>query len=156
MPETQQAVNKPLILVTGSTGKTGAPVVEPLLERGYPVRALVHKVDGRSQRLESLGAEVVQGDLFDLGSVRAAMKGVQRVYFVYPPFDRLLDATTNVAVAARDRSQSSKATPQRCEAASAAKRAISLSTTTCQPSRVRRVSQCRETLSSAVTTQKVN
>jgi len=32
-------MSKPLILITGATGKTGAPVVEQLLERGYPVRA---------------------------------------------------------------------------------------------------------------------
>ncbi len=102
MSQTQNATNKPLILVTGSTGKTAMPVVEQLLERGYPVRALVHSIDGRSQRLGSLGAEVVQGDLLDLASVRAAMKGVKRLYFVYPPFDQLLEATTNVAVAARD------------------------------------------------------
>ena len=102
MSQTHQAVKKPLILVTGSTGKTGAPVVEQLLERGYPVRALVHKIDGRSQRLESIGAEVVQGGLLDLASVRAAVKGVKRMYFVYPPYDRLLEATSNVAVAARD------------------------------------------------------
>ncbi len=102
MSRKQEPVSKPLILVTGSTGKTGRPVVEQLLERGCPVRALVHRHDHRSERLEALGAEVVQGDLLDLGSVRAAMKGVRRVYFCYPPFDRLLEATTNVAVAARD------------------------------------------------------
>ena len=43
------------------------------------------------------------GDFVDLGSVRAAMRGVKRVYFCYPPQgDRLLEAATNVAIAARD------------------------------------------------------
>ena len=46
----------PLILVTGATGKTGASVVEQLLERGYTVRAFVHKLDDRSLRLSHLGA----------------------------------------------------------------------------------------------------
>ncbi len=93
---------KPIILVTGATGKTGAPVVEQLLERGYPVRAFVHKIDDRSQQLSDLGADVVVGDFHDLESVRQAMKGVGRVYLCYPPFDGLLHATTNIAIAARD------------------------------------------------------
>ncbi len=46
---------------------------------------------------------MVLGDFLNLDSVRAAMQGVKRVYFVYPPQgDRLLEAATNVAVAARD------------------------------------------------------
>ncbi|MCK5391573.1 MAG: NmrA family NAD(P)-binding protein [Deltaproteobacteria bacterium] len=94
-------MSKPLILVTGATGKTGAPVVEQLIERGYPVRALVHRLDERSKRLSEIGAEVVQGDFLDLPSLEAAMKGVKRVYFCYPPADNLREATMNVAIAAK-------------------------------------------------------
>ena len=71
-----------LILVTGAAGKTGAAVVEQMLDHGFPVRALVRRLDNRSARLESLGAEVVVGDLHDLKSMRAAMNKVKRVYFV--------------------------------------------------------------------------
>ncbi len=96
-------MTKPRILVTGSTGKTGTPVVKQLLERGYPVRAFVRRLDERSDRLSKLGAEVAVGDFADLRSIRQAMKGVKRVYFVYPTQgDRLLQAATNVAIAARD------------------------------------------------------
>lgn len=96
-------MTKPLILVTGATGKTGRPVVEQLLVHGYPVRALVHRVDERSRHLSELGAEVVVGDFHDLPSLRAAMKGIERAYFCYPPQgDRLLEAAANVAIAARD------------------------------------------------------
>ena len=96
-------MNKPLILVTGSTGKTGTPAVRQLLERGYPVRALVRRLDERSEALAKLGAEIVVGDFTDLQSIRKATKGVKRVYFVYPTQgDRLLEAATNVAIAARD------------------------------------------------------
>ena len=91
------------ILVTGAAGKTGAAVVKQMLDRGFPVRALVHRSDDRSARLEALGAEVMVGDLHDLKSMRAAMQNVRRVYFVYPPQGELLvEATTIVAVAARD------------------------------------------------------
>ena len=95
--------NKIPILVTGGAGKTGAAVVEQMLERGFPVRALVRRSDDRASRLESLGAEVLVGDMLDLKSMRAAMQNVKRVYFVYPPQGELLvEATTIVAVAARD------------------------------------------------------
>jgi len=99
MKETQ---NKPLILVTGSTGKTGTPVVQQLLERGYPVRAFVRRLDERSEQLQTLGAEIAVGDFLNLTSVRKAMQGVKRVYFCYPPSDGLLQATAHIAVAARD------------------------------------------------------
>ncbi len=91
------------ILITGAAGKTGAAVVEQLLERGVPVRALVRRQVNRSARLEALGAEVMVGDLHDLESMRAAMQNIECVYFVYPPQGELLvEATTIVAVAARD------------------------------------------------------
>ena len=94
---------KPQVLVTAATGKTGAPVVEQLLERGFPVRALVRVLDERSHQLEQLGAEVVLGDFHDLESIREAVRGAKRVYFCYPPqSDRLVEATTIAAVAARD------------------------------------------------------
>ncbi len=78
-------MDEPLILVTGSTGKTGTPVVRLLRERGHPIRALVRRLDERAGRLKELGAETVVGDYHDLSSIRDAMKGVRRVYFCYPP-----------------------------------------------------------------------
>ncbi len=96
-------MSKPMVLVTGATGKTGSPVVKQLLEKDFPVRAFVRRRDARSEHLEALGAKVVLGDFLDLVSVRSAMQGVKRVYFCSPPDgDRLLEAATNVAVAARD------------------------------------------------------
>ena len=95
-------MTKPLVLVTGSTGKTGSPVVRYLLEQGYPVRAMVRCLDGKSQVLARLGAEIVLGDFQDLQSLRSVLQGVQRVYFCYPPLDGLLQATVNIAITARD------------------------------------------------------
>jgi uncharacterized protein YbjT (DUF2867 family) len=51
--------------------------------------------------LQSFGAEVVQGDLLDHGSVRGAMSGVRRAFFTYPVEAGLLDATAIFAEAAR-------------------------------------------------------
>ena len=40
-------MNKARIIVTDATGKTGGVMVTELLEARYPVRALVHREDGR-------------------------------------------------------------------------------------------------------------
>ena len=94
-----------LVLVTGaaggSQGKTGRHVTELLLARGVPVRAFVHKIDGRSDHLRALGAEVVEGDFLDFHSVERAVRDVSIVYFAYPVQDGLLDATAIMADAAR-------------------------------------------------------
>jgi uncharacterized protein YbjT (DUF2867 family) len=93
------------VLVTGAAGgqqgQTGRHVTELLLARGVPVRAFVHRLDERSERLRALGAEVLVGDLLDVDSVRRAVQGVSAVYFAYPVQEGLLDATAIMAVAAR-------------------------------------------------------
>ena len=61
------------VLVTGATGDTGGATVEQLLARGRHVRALAHRKDARSERLQELGAEVVFGDFLDLDAIRAAV-----------------------------------------------------------------------------------
>lgn len=94
------------ILVTGAAGgtqgSTGRLVASLLVERGIPVRALVHKLDSRSDELRKQGAEVVEGDLLNPASVQAALQNVKRAYFTYPVADGLLEATTIFAAAARD------------------------------------------------------
>jgi uncharacterized protein YbjT (DUF2867 family) len=94
------------ILVTGAAGgaqgSTGRRITALLLEKSIPVRALVHKLDARSDALQELGAEVVQGDLLDRDSVRVSLQGIKRAYFTYPVTDGLLEATTIFAMAARE------------------------------------------------------
>jgi len=57
------------ILITGATGATGGNAIKKLMDRKVPVRALVHKVDERSQKLSSQGVEIVRGDLSDFEAV---------------------------------------------------------------------------------------
>jgi uncharacterized protein YbjT (DUF2867 family) len=90
------------VLVTGATGDTGRATVDELLARGHEVRALAHSQDDRSKRLQERGVEVVHGDLLDFGHVRAALRGVQRAYFVYPIRPGLLQATAYFAQAAKE------------------------------------------------------
>lgn len=89
------------VLVTGATGPTGRNAIKQLLELRIPVRALVHKLDERSDLLREQGVEVVHGNLSDFNSVSAAMKGIDRAYFVYPvTVPGLLEATAYFAQAA--------------------------------------------------------
>src|SRR5215813_7671005 len=94
------------ILVTGAAGgpqgSTGRHIVNLLLERGVQVRALVHKLDDRSDRLRERGVEVVEGDLLNPASIRSALRGVKRAYFTYPVAEGLLEATAVFAAAARE------------------------------------------------------
>src|SRR6516165_9132268 len=94
------------ILVTGAAGgaqgSTGRVVASLLLEEGIPVRALVHKIDSRSDELRQKGAEVIEGDLLNPAAVQGAMRNVKRAYFTYPVADGLLEAATIFAAAARD------------------------------------------------------
>src|SRR5579864_4555298 len=94
------------VLVTsaagGRQGKTGRHVSEMLLKRGVPVRAFVHTLDERSERLRALGAEIVQGDFLDIRSVQRATQGASAIYFAYPVQDGLSDATAAMALAARE------------------------------------------------------
>jgi NAD(P)H dehydrogenase (quinone) len=87
---------------SGSHGATGNHVARQLLERKLPVRAFVFRADQRSERLEALGAEVVVGDVTDIESVRRAMRGITRAYFVYPLAEGLLEAITVFAAAAKE------------------------------------------------------
>jgi NAD(P)H dehydrogenase (quinone) len=96
------ATKNDLFLVTGATGKTGAHTVRLLREQGLPVRALVHTLDGRAERLAEQGAQVVQGDLLDFPSVSAATVGVTAAYLTYPISPGLIEATSNFAQAASE------------------------------------------------------
>lgn len=93
---------KPRIIVTGATGKTGSVVVGELLKAGYPVRALVHRQDGRSAHLQAQGAELAVADMSDVERVAEALKDVQRAYFC-PPFDPyMIQGALAFAVAAKE------------------------------------------------------
>ena len=90
------------VLITGATGDTGGYAIEQLLQKGHEVRALVHRIDDRSRRLEDKGVEVVSSDYLDLGAMRTAVKGVRRAYFVYPIRPGIIQATAYFAQAARE------------------------------------------------------
>ncbi len=94
--------HRPKILVTGATGKTGSAVVAQLLDKGYPVRAIVRSRDGRSQRLERLGAETIVADLFDVDGMLEATRGTARAYYCPPFHPHMIQSAAVFATAARE------------------------------------------------------
>jgi uncharacterized protein YbjT (DUF2867 family) len=63
------------VLVTGSSGYVGRRLVARLVERGTPVRALVHRSRGDLPE----GVEAVEGDVTDAGSLMRACEGADVV-----------------------------------------------------------------------------
>jgi NAD(P)H dehydrogenase (quinone) len=98
--------NNTSILVTGvpgNVGSVGGSVVKLLRERNLPVRALVRRLDQRSQALsEETGAELVVADLTNGADVVRALRGCKRMYFgmsISPPY---LQATAIAAAATKE------------------------------------------------------
>jgi uncharacterized protein YbjT (DUF2867 family) len=72
-----------VVLVTGATGQQGGAVARQLLSREHKVRALTRKPQGESAKaLAASGAEVVAGDLDDVGSLEKALRGAWGVFSV--------------------------------------------------------------------------
>lgn len=71
-----------LVLVTGANGFIGSSVVKFLLKKGLRVRGLVRKKSDRSSLSDipsDLPLALVEGDLNDEASLRAAVEGVQYI-----------------------------------------------------------------------------
>ena len=91
-------------VVTGATGHTGSCTVERLLERGHAVRALAHRGDNRSKRLEKMGAEVVIGDFPEVQRrARGDARSSRRILRLSDP-PGILQATAYFAQAAKEAS----------------------------------------------------
>ena len=67
-----------MILVTGGTGFVGGHVVRELRRRDLPVRCLVRN-PGKAAKLAAAGAELVEGDVTEHESLRAAVAGCETV-----------------------------------------------------------------------------
>jgi NAD(P)H dehydrogenase (quinone) len=93
------------ILVTGAAGQLGAvgrTVTSLLLDRGFPIRAMVRREDDRSAALRAAGAEVVAGDLLEPADVHRVVDGCRRIYFGMSVSAGYLEATVTMAAVARE------------------------------------------------------
>ncbi len=81
---------KPItVLVAGATGQQGGAVARLLLEKGHRVRALTRRPRSPAARdLESLGAEVLAGDLEDGISVERAARGADAFFLMATPVEQ--------------------------------------------------------------------
>ncbi|RKO21126.1 SDR family oxidoreductase [Pseudarthrobacter phenanthrenivorans] len=67
-----------IVLVVGGTGMLGSQVVQELINRGKPVRALV-RPGSDAAKLEAAGVGIARGDMLDPESLDRAMAGVDAV-----------------------------------------------------------------------------
>lgn len=85
------------ILVTGSTGTIGSEVIRQLSARGIKAKALMREPDGRTL---PAGITAVKGDMTDIDSMRAALKGVDTVFLINAVVpDELTQALTTLGIA---------------------------------------------------------
>jgi uncharacterized protein YbjT (DUF2867 family) len=101
------ASGRRVIVVTGATGLQGGAVTRHLLAEGWSVRALTRTAASKqAQALAARGAEVAQGDMDDIASLRPVFAGAYGVYSVQNPFiggpEREVRQGTNVADAAKE------------------------------------------------------
>ena len=79
------------IAVFGGTGQQGGAVIDALLSRGAPVRALVRSPESEKARaLADRGAELARVDIGDPASLSAALHGVAAFFFMTTPAGRTL------------------------------------------------------------------
>ena len=78
--------DKKIIAVTGATGTQGGGLVRAILadpNSGFTVRAITRDPNkDKAKALAAAGAEVVQGDLDDVESLKKAFAGAYGVYGV--------------------------------------------------------------------------
>jgi uncharacterized protein YbjT (DUF2867 family) len=84
-------------------GGTGRHVAPERLRRGLPVRAMVRRIDQRSEALRAMGIDVVVGDFADYTSLLAALHGIEAAYFCYPVGAGLTEAAGLFAAAGLNR-----------------------------------------------------
>ena len=73
-------------LVTGGTGFVGGALVRALLERGDQVRVLA-RTTSKTEALESLGVEIVRGDILDRPSIEAALTDCDTLFHAAALYD---------------------------------------------------------------------
>ncbi len=88
-----------MIVVTGSTGNVGAPLVRELASTRVPTRALVHSPE-KAAAVEQLGVEVMVGDFGDPQTLNTALEGADHAFLLTPADPRQPEWEKNFVEAA--------------------------------------------------------
>ena len=72
-----------MILVIGGTGMVGKEVVKQLAQKKAKARILVRSAQKEAE-VKNLGFETAQGDVTQIGTIEAALKGVERLFLLTP------------------------------------------------------------------------
>jgi uncharacterized protein YbjT (DUF2867 family) len=73
-----------IFVVAGATGHVGSVVARDLLAAGHRVRAIVRNVE-RGKALAGQGAELLPGELGDVGFLTGALRGADGAFLLLPP-----------------------------------------------------------------------
>jgi len=90
-----------MILVIGSTGTVGKEIIRELAARKADFRALVRKKSD-AEKLNAEGIQTAIGDYAQPESVRAALKGVDRLYLLSPVVLQMTEYEGSVVDAAKN------------------------------------------------------
>ena len=76
----------PTVLVVGAAGRFAGLVVSPLVERGIKVRGLARSEEQAKRARFNGAAEIAIGDLRNRASLDAALRGVERAFYLAPVY----------------------------------------------------------------------
>src|SRR3546814_650848 len=77
---------KSMHIVMGATGHVGSAVAETLLARGEPVGIITHDPE-HADTWRDTKAEIIEADVNDVPSLRAAFQLGRRAFLLNPPAD---------------------------------------------------------------------
>ncbi len=89
-----------MIVVTGSTGNVGGPLIGELAAMGVPTRALVHTPEKAGVVAQEGVEEVIVGDFGAPETLDAALEGAERAFLLTPPDPRQPEWEKNLVQAA--------------------------------------------------------
>jgi uncharacterized protein YbjT (DUF2867 family) len=89
-----------MILVTGAGGTVGSEVLRQLRDEGADLRAAFHSAD-KAERAKKQGIDSVVLDYADRSSIRAALKGVDKLFLLGPTVPNQVELETNVVEEAK-------------------------------------------------------